>query len=152
MSLRVVAAVPFKGAGSDRLAESEFVVKLSLERDWFSPDEASRAAELAVDRDLLARDGDDLRALFDPHEVEVPDGFEPGADVLREQTVFEVVLERVVADGVEKGAAVAAINDRQRRLGVTAETAAVLEARSRGLDVDGAAERVLDDLRGEDAE
>ena len=61
--------------------------------------------------------------------------------------MFERVLEAVVAAGVEKQVAVAAINDRQRELGVTLEAAAVLYARRQGVDVSEAAERVARDLR-----
>ncbi len=39
MSLRVAVAAPFIQNGTRRLKENEFVVALSLDRDWFSPDQ-----------------------------------------------------------------------------------------------------------------
>lgn len=147
MSLEAAVAVPFRDAGRDRVGEGAFVVALSLDRDWFSPDQAKRVVDVAAGRGLIERDGNEVIAQFDPTEVAVPEEFAPDESVLREQSAFERVLEAVVAAGVEKQAAVAAINDRQRELGVTLEAAAVLYARRRGVDVGETAERVVRDLR-----
>jgi hypothetical protein len=53
----------------------------------------------------------------------------------------------VVATGVEKQAAVADINRRQRELGVTLEAAAVLYAKRNGVDVAGVGAQVADELK-----
>ena len=147
MSLKATVAVPFRQEARDRVGEGAFVVALSLDRDWFSPDQAKRVVDVAAGRGLIERDGNDVIAQFDPTEVAVSEDFAPDESVLREQSVFERVLEAVVAAGVEKQVAVAAINDRQRELGVTLEAAAVLYARRQGVDVSEAAERVARDLR-----
>lgn len=147
MSLEVAVAAPFRDRGGSRLGEGEFVVALSLDRDWFTPDQAKRLVDVAVGRGLLSRADDDLVAEFDPATVTIPDGFVPDESVLREQSTFERVLSAVVEAGVEKQKAVAAINERQRELGVTIEAAAVLYARRRGVDVADTADRVVADLR-----
>jgi hypothetical protein len=139
MSLDVTVAVPFRQHGSTRLGEGEFVVALSLDRDWFSPDQAKRLIDLAAGRGLVERDDGDVVATFDPADVQIPEEFEPDASVLREQSAFEQILDACVAAGIEKQDAVAGINERQSRLGVTAEAAAVLFARENGVDVDDAA-------------
>ncbi|AEH35692.1 DUF2240 family protein [Halopiger xanaduensis] len=136
MSLRVAAAAPFIQNGTTRLEEGEFVVALSLDRDWFSPDQAKRLIDIATREGLLERDGDDLVAGFDPSEVTVPEEFVPDEDILQERSAFERVLDALVADGAEKHEAVGAINALQGDLGVTIEAAAVVYARREGLDVD----------------
>jgi hypothetical protein len=146
MTLKAAVAVPFRQRGKSRLGEGEFVVALSLDRDWFSPDQAKRLVDVAAGRGLLAREDGDLVATFDPGEVEVPDGFVPDESVLREQSTFERVLDALVDAGVEKQTAVAGINEKQRDLAVTLEAAAVLYARQRSVDVSGAAERAAGEL------
>jgi hypothetical protein len=146
MSLEAAVAAPFRERGRERLGEGEFVVALSLDRDWFTPDQAKRLVDVAAGRGLLSREGDDLVAEFDPADVAVPDGFVPDESVLREQSTFERVLSALTDAGVEKQEAVAAINERQRELGVTIEAAAVLYARGRGVAVGDAAERALAEL------
>jgi hypothetical protein len=146
MSLEAAVAAPFRDRGHERLGEGEFVVALSLDRDWFTPDQAKRLVDVAAGRGLLSREDDDLVAEFDPATVAIPDGFVPDESVLREQSTFERVLSALTDAGVEKQEAVAAINERQRELGVTIEAAAVLYARGRGVAVGDAAERALAEL------
>ncbi|MWV63730.1 DUF2240 family protein [Halorubrum sp. JWXQ-INN 858] len=143
MSLEVAVAVPFKRRGKQRLGEGEFVVALSLDREWFSPDQAKRLVDVAVGRGLLVEEDGDLVARFDPADVTIPEEFVPDESLLREQSTFETALDAIVAAGVEKQRAVAAINERQRTLAVTLEAAAVLYAKEHGAAVD----RLADDVR-----
>jgi hypothetical protein len=147
MSLEATVAVPYRHHGTDRLEEGTFVVALSLDRDWFSPDQAKRLIDVAVGRGLLDREGTDLVAAFDPASVDVPDDFVPDESVIREQSTFERLLAAVV-DGadVEKQAAVAAINELQRELGVTIEAAAAVYAHRNGVDVRGVAADAIAEL------
>lgn len=146
MSLRRTVAAPFRDEGRDRLPESEFVVGLTINRDWFSVDQAKRLVDVAVGEGLLARTDEALVATFDPHEVDLPADFAPGEDILRERSTFERVVDRLVEAGVEKQAAVADINRVQADLAVTVEAAAVLYAHRQGVDVEREAERALGEL------
>jgi hypothetical protein len=146
MSLRTAVAAPFRQRGAERMGENEFVVALSLDRDWFSPDQAKRLIDVATGQGLLERDDGDVVTRFDADDVTVPAEFVPDESILRERSTFEQVLDEVVADGVGKQEAVADINRLQDELGVTVEAAAVVYARRRGLDVDGAAASALDGL------
>ncbi|KDE60460.1 hypothetical protein EL22_22275 [Halostagnicola sp. A56] len=148
MSLRVAVAAPFVQNGTDRLRENEFVVALSLDRDWFSPDQATRLIDVATGEDLLSRDGTDLELSFDPATVTIPDDFVPDEDILAERSAFERVLDALVAEGTEKHEAVGAINTLQRELDVTIEAAAVVYARREGIDVSDLAPVARDALVG----
>jgi len=147
MSLRTAVAAPFRSRGRDRLAESEFVVALSLDRDWFTPDQAKRLVDVAAGEGLLERADGDIRATFDPESVDVPDGYEPEESILQQRSTFERALDAVVADGVEKREAVAGINQLQSELGLAVEAAAVVYARRRGVDTAELAERAMEELR-----
>ena len=146
MSLRSAVAAPFTGRGEGELAESEFVVALSLDRDWFSPEQATRLADVAVGEGLLERTENRLSPTFDPAGVTIPEGFVPSEELLRRRSAFEQVLDALVADGIDKREAVAEINELQQSLAVTIEAAAVLYARRRDVDVSEAAERALAEL------
>ena len=146
MSLRVTVAAPFRRTGGGRVGENEFVVDLSLKRDWFTPDQAKRLVDIAVSEGLVDREDGDLVATFDPREVSVPEGFAPDESVLQQRSTFQRILDAVTGTGVEKQEAVAAMNRLQADLGVTIEAAGVLYARRQGVDVDDLAERALGDL------
>lgn len=147
MSLRTTVAAPFKWKGSRTLEESEIVVALSLDRNWFSPDQAKQVVSRAIERGLLERTGQGLVASFDVESVEIPDGFAPDDAVLAEASTFDRLLETIVAAGPEKRTAVAAINRLQRDLGLTIEAAAVVYARREGVDVTNCLDDVRETLR-----
>jgi len=146
MSLEVAVAVPFRQQGTDRLGEGAFVVALSLDREWFSPDQAKRLVDVAVGRGLLEKSDGDLVATFDLDAVDIPSNYTPDTDILREQSTFEQLLDRMTDAGMTKQEAVAAANETQRRLGITLEAAAVLVATREGIDVDAAARTVQAEL------
>lgn len=146
MSLRTAVAAPFRQAGSREMGESAFVVALSLDRDWFSPDQAKRLVDVAASEGLLERDDGELQVSFDPNSVDVPEGFVPAESILQERSTFERVLDALVEAGHDKQEAVAAVNGLQSELGVTIEAAAVLYAHRNGVDVQQHAETALSEL------
>jgi hypothetical protein len=145
MSLRTAVAAPFAQSGTDRLGRSDFVVALSLDRDWFSPDQAKRLLDVATSEGLLEADDDEVVATFDAGSVSIPEDFTPEESILRQRTTFERVLDSVVEAGTEKQEGVAAINALQSDLGVTLEAAAVVYARRQGLSVTEHAARALEE-------
>jgi hypothetical protein len=147
MSLRVAVAAPFKSKGVERLPEQKFVVALSLDRDWTSPDQATDIVDLAERDGLVRREDGDLVVTFDPDGVSIPEDFALDASVFQERSPFERVLDSLVADGLERRQAVASVNELQSRLGITADAAAVVFARRRGIEVPDVADRVLAALR-----
>jgi hypothetical protein len=150
VSLRVAVAAPFRQRGTDRIPESEFVVALSLDRDWFSPDQAKRLIDVATGEGLLDREGEGLVATFDAADVEVPEGFVPDEAVLRERSPFERTLDLLVDAGHDKREAVAGINAVQQDLAVTVEAAAVVYARRRGVDAAAVADAAREALGDDD--
>lgn len=146
MSLRLVVAAPFKRAGTGELSEQEFVVALSLHRDWFTPEQAKRVIEVATAEGLLERDEDEVAPTFDPATVTIPRSFEPEEDVLATQSTFEAMLDRIVDDGIEKRTAVGDINRLQRKCNVSIEAAAALYATRHGIDVQAEVARAANEL------
>ncbi len=146
MSLRRAVAAPFRQHGSRDMGESAFVVALSLDRDWFSPDQAKRLLDVAASEGLLERDDDRLVLTFDPQAVTIPDEFEPDEVILQERTTFERVLDVVVDAGYDKQAAVAAVNSLQADLQISIDAAVVLYAHSEGMDVQEYADAALADF------
>lgn len=146
MTLRVAVAAPFRQEGRDRLRENKFVVALSLDRDWMSPDQATRLVDIATGEGLLEQEGEHLVPTFEPAEVTIPDGFVPDESLFQRQSPFERVLDVITSAGIEKQDAVGEINRLQSDLGVTIEAAAVVYARGRGLSVGDAADAALREL------
>jgi hypothetical protein len=128
------------------MGESEFVVAMSLDRDWYSPDQAKRLVDVAAGEGLLSRADGTLQIEFDPDTVSVPEQFAPDESLLRQRSAFERLVDEIVGTGMEKQEVVATVNRLQAELGLTIEAAAVVFAHRRGLDVTETATDALEDL------
>lgn len=149
MSLRATVAAPFRQSGERRMEESAFVVALSLDRDWFSPDQAKRLIDIAAGEGLLDRTDEGLEATFAVESTEIPEDFSPDEELLAERSPFERILDTITAAGIDKRTVVARINELQGDLGVTIEVAAVVFARREGIDIQGGVPAVRETLTGD---
>ncbi len=135
------AAQPFKRKGTDCLKESEFVMALSMDLNWFKPDAAKAFVQTAVDNGTIARDEGMLKALFNVGDVEIPMGFKPDASMFQEKDVFEQIVDRIMANtGLEKQKIVASINKKR------GETAGLFTIEVLGILVAKDHDVVVDDL------
>jgi Uncharacterized protein conserved in archaea len=146
MSLRVAIGAPFQREGTTELPEGTFFKKLSLDWEWFTPDQARRLADVGVGEGLLAREENRLVAQFDPADVDVPEEFRPDESLLQERSTFDRVLSALANEGVEKQEAVAAMNRLKADRGLTMDGAAVLYAHRQDADVADLARRAREEL------
>ncbi len=135
--LKYAVSVPFKRKGKDALKESEFVLALSIDLDWFSPSQAKNLVREAEKAGLLKREGDIISPAFDISQVEPSSEFKPG--ILEEQALFDRIIERITTEtGMDKRKIVALVNRKQDDLSklVEIEVSAILVALEQGVAVD----------------
>jgi hypothetical protein len=127
--LLYTVSVPFKRKGKDVLKESEFVLALSIDLNWFSPDQAKNVVREAERSGLIKREGDVIRPAFDLSSVDPPQGFKPG--VFEERLLFDRVIELITIEtGMDKRRVIALINKKHDELSklVEIEVSAILVA------------------------
>ena len=137
--LTYTVSMPFKRKGKEQLKDMEFVMALSMDLKWFTPDQARSVLAEAQKSGLLKRDGEFVRPSFDISRIEIPSGFKPETVVIEKKTVFERVIERIITStGIEKRKVVSMINKKQEELSkqVVIEVSAILVAIENGVVVD----------------
>jgi hypothetical protein len=137
--LTYTVSMPFKRKGKESLKDMEFVMALSMDLKWFTPDQAKSVLAEAQRSGLLKRDGDLLRPSFDISRIEIPSGFKPQTMAIEKKTVFEKVIERIITStGIEKRKVVSMINKKQEELSkqVVIEVSAILVAIENNVLVD----------------
>lgn len=130
-------SVPFKRKGKDSLKESEFVLALSFDLNWFSPAQAKKVLLDAEKAGLIKREGDIIHPAFALSTVEPPNGFKPG--VLEERSIFDMIIERITSEtGLDKRRVISLINKKQDELSklVEIEVSAILVALEHGVALD----------------
>ena len=132
-------SMPFLRKGKDALRESEFVLALSIDLNWFAPEQAKNVLNQAEKSGLLKREGELIRPAFDISKVEIPSGFKPEPGVFEKKTIFDRMVERIVSGtGMEKRKVIALINKKQEELAkmVVIEVSAILVALEHGVMAD----------------
>jgi len=137
--LTYTVSMPFKRKGKEQLKDMEFVMALSMDLKWFTPEQAKSVLSEAQRSGLLKRDGELVRPSFDISKIEIPSGFKPETVAIEKKTVFEKVIERIITStGIEKRKVVSMINKKQEELSkqVVIEVSAILVAIENGVLVD----------------
>jgi hypothetical protein len=137
--LTYTVSVPFKRKGKEQLKDMDFVMALSMDLKWFTPEQAKSVLAEAQRSGLLKRDGELVRPSFDISKIEIPSGFKPETVANEKKSVFERVIERIITStGIEKRKVVSMINKKQEELSkqVVIEVSAILVAIENGVMVD----------------
>ncbi len=143
------AAMPFKRKGVDSMKENEFIMALSIDLNWFKPATAKAFVRTAVEKGILSRETDMIKAQFNIEDVEIPIGFVPGTDSFEEINVFDQIIERIMVNTRDdKQSIIARINQKKNETGnlFTIEVLGILLAREYGIDVDDLIDRSYKEL------
>ncbi|MFZ2412244.1 MAG: DUF2240 family protein [Candidatus Methanoperedens sp.] len=137
--LTYTVSMPFLRKGKETLKESEFVLALSIDLNWLTPEQAKNVLNLAEKSGLLKKEGEMIHPAFDISGVNIPSGFKPEPASFDKKTLFDRVTDRIISGtGIEKRKVIALINKKQEELSkmVVIEVSALLVAIDHGLIVD----------------
>ncbi len=142
-------SMPFLRKGKETLKDSEFVLALSIDLNWFAPEQAKSVLSQAESSGILKRQGEMISPAFDLSKVEMPSGFKPESEVFEKKTIFDRIIERITLNtGMEKRKVIALINKKQEELAkmVLIEVSAILVALENGVLVDDLIEEEYEGL------
>jgi hypothetical protein len=137
--LTYIVSMPFKRKGKEALKESEFVLALSIDLNWFNPEQAKTLLNDAEKSGLLKKEGDIIRPSFDISRVELPSGFKPESIIFDKENMFDRIIDRIIINtGIDKRKIIAQINKKQEELAkqVVIEVSAILIAIEHGVVMD----------------
>ena len=73
----MIIAFIFKRSGKIELGFSETYLTLSMDLRWFTPDDAKKFVNTALEQKLLLKKGEALRPGFEINKINIPLGFNP---------------------------------------------------------------------------
>lgn len=133
----------FRCKGTDSLSTPDFVYAASMNLHWFPPKDAQKLLEIALSEKLLKISEGKVSPTFQLLEENMELDYRPSSDLLKSHTVlekkdlFSEITEKIITEAkLSKKEAVARINKMRERMGVDTEVAALLVARSFGIDID----------------
>jgi len=104
----IIISFLFKRSGKDTLKFSDLYLALSMELNWFTPDDAKSFISIAIKENLLTKREDILKPKFDYEKTKIPIGFTPSKRVFeiekakKKQEKKAIPLEEIKKILVEK--------------------------------------------------
>lgn len=83
----------FKRSGKINLKKTDFYLILSMDLNWFSPNEANHFINLALEKNLLKKINNVLEPNFNISEVNIPFGFLPNKNKFKFNNSDEEIQE-----------------------------------------------------------
>ena len=155
---KIIIAFLFKRSGKEKLSTSELYLPLSMDLQWFSPEQAKAFVSRAVEQKLLIKKGDLAKPNFDYKKVVVPIGFRPSKQLFEEEEnikedVVKTIIGRIIKKtGIDAQSVVEKIKSIEKEKNITSEVAALLAGREYSVSVEDCFKDVEDKIIRENIE
>jgi len=142
-----IIAFVFNRSGQEEIEYSKFYLTLSLDLNWFSPEEAKIFVENAIKHNLLSKKEDVVKPSFDISKVDIPMGFYPSkkpffqvkkSDIKIEEKkdIFENMLDKISKDSkLEKKVLIEKSTIIEKQKNISKEVALLLIGKENNVDL-----------------
>ncbi|KYK33390.1 MAG: hypothetical protein AYK22_09055 [Thermoplasmatales archaeon SG8-52-3] len=153
----IIISFLFKRSGKEHLKFSELYLALSMELNWFTPDDAKSFITLALEENLIEKKGDLLKPNFDYENTTIPIGFSPSKRVFeikkaeKKEEIKETILEEMIKiliekSNLDKSKITKKIDDLAKEKNITEEVAALLIGKEYILNFENFFEKVEESI------
>jgi len=150
----ITIAFIFKRSGKQKLKTSEFYLPLSMQLNWFSPQESKDFVKVAIKQKLLKEKEGLIEPAFDINQVKIPVGFHPTKQVfeIKEKVVEEKDLRTEIIEEISKKTdfdektIIEKINQIEQEKNITFEVAALLFGKECDVDLDDFYEKIKENI------
>ena len=102
--VKIIIAFLFKKSGKEKLSYSDLYLTLSMDLNWFTPDEAKAVIDNALKQKMLTQKDKLIEPNFNVDEIVVPAGFRPTKQISEkkekkihgEQNILATIVKRIV--------------------------------------------------------
>jgi len=91
--VKIILTFIFKRSGKQKLTFSDLYLTLSIDLNWFTPEDAKKFVNEALEKKFLTKKRDLIMPSFDTEKVSVPVGFYPSKQVFIEEESIEIKEE-----------------------------------------------------------
>ena len=141
----IIISFVFKRSGKKELSFSEFYLTLSIDLNWFTPEDAKNFTQQMIKKGQLIEEKEIIKPGFEINNIKVPAGFYPSKDVLKEKKPVEpkkdnkdaltTIIEKIIEKTNEKQQTVfKKIKTISEELNITIEVAALVFAKEHDIE------------------
>ncbi len=143
--VKIIFTFLFKRSGKQKLSFSELYLTLSIDLNWFTPEDAKKFVNESLKKKFLIKEKDLIMPSFDIENVSVPIGFYPSTKVFLDEEPKEIkeeenLLSRIVKRisenlNAKEQEILHKIKKIEEEKNVTTEVAALLFGKENNLDL-----------------
>jgi hypothetical protein len=147
---KIIITFVFNRAGKKEMSFSEFYLTLSMELNWFTPDDAKTFTKNAIENILLKEEKDLIKPNFNIEEIIIPSGFYPSKKVLQQkefkkekiekkqdENILDMIVEKIVEkSNLDRKTILTQIKEIEKEKNITTEIAALLVGKEYALNFD----------------
>jgi len=105
--VKIILTFLFKRSGKQQLTFSELYLSLSIDLNWFTPEDAKKFVNYALEKNFLTKKKDFIKPSFNIEKISVPVGFYPSKRVFIEEEPVKVkdgtnILSQIIKKISEK--------------------------------------------------
>ena len=158
--LETIIAFLFKRSGKEELTPSDLYLPLSMDLQWFTPNQAKTFVNMALQQKLLIKKEGKLKPSFDCKKIVVPVGFRPSKKPIEEKEVkqekldaIKTIIARIVEKtGQDEQSVIEKIKGIEKEKNIRPEIAALLVCKEYDINVDDFFDEIEESLFRENKE
>jgi len=158
--VETIIAFLFKRSGKEELTPSDLYLPLSMDLQWFTPNQAKTFVNMALQQKLLIKKEGKLKPSFDYEKIVVPVGFRPSKKPIEEKEVKEEKLDAIktiinrIAEktGLNEKSVIEKIKDFEKERNLRLDVAALLVGKEYDIDADDCFDEIEEKLFRESKE
>ncbi|KYK27670.1 hypothetical protein AYK20_08050 [Thermoplasmatales archaeon SG8-52-1] len=143
----IVISFIYKRSGKTKLSFSELYLTLSMDLNWFTPEDAKSFINNSLKKGLLIKNQEEIQPNFDYDKIIIPIGFTPSKQIFNEKIeikkeeiegkVLDKIIKRIVEKtNLDKIQIINNVNSTAAEKNITKEVAALLIGKEHNLKFD----------------
>ena len=89
-----IIAFVFNRAGKNEMGFSEFYLTLSMDLNWFTPEDAKTFTKNAIEQKILTEEKELVKPGFNTDEIKIPIGFYPSKQIFNNKEKNDIKTEK----------------------------------------------------------
>jgi len=141
----IILAFLFKRSGKEKMGFSELYLNLSIDLNWFSPEDAKKFLNDVIKKKLLIKEDNLLLPSFDLNKIKIPIGFSPSKRAFIEKknqegtedkNIVSQIIKRInEKTKLEKKQIIDNINEISKEKNIIEEIAALLVGKEYEIEI-----------------
>lgn len=165
-SLFLCAAALIRNKGKSVFSETDVLMGMSMDLRWMTYSDAKIVLNSMIAEKVFERNGDVIRAAFDPSGYDVPVAYRPSEELMasvkssnkssalkqnsqeKPMDAMQLLMKSASEAGMERKEFMAKCNNISRSMGIYIESAALMVLRDAGADISILKDSVYDCIMG----